>query len=343
MNCHLELHQIRGEAESQLDLELRNVMMNHVRRVVLMGVVFVTIMMMAVSLSWATEGLDQGLNRPVNYALKRVETADLIDHFQAGVESFQNYHSEAAIAHFTQAIEQDNQVAAAYSNRCLVHLVADHYVEAIADCSTAIQQQPDYAESYLNRGLAYYRLGNYAEAIANYDQLLMLQPDDYRAFYNRGLAQFALHQYLQAIADYDQSLSHSPTLPDRRMADIYDDRGIAYLHLGHHQAAIANFTQAIQLDDHNARAYFNRACVCHQQGNYIAALDDIDRVLQLVPDYAQAYVSRGLLRHSLGQAEDAVADLWQAAQQFARQGDAIARDQTLELLKQIQLGDRAIV
>jgi tetratricopeptide (TPR) repeat protein len=101
------------------------------------------------------------------------------------------------------------------------------YQSAIADCNQAPKLTPDNVEAHLNRGLAYYRLGKYRQAIADSNQVIGLKPDDFRAYYNRGIAQAMLGNHQQAISDYNLALITIPQTSTLRLADIYNDRGLA--------------------------------------------------------------------------------------------------------------------
>lgn len=260
--------------------------------------------------------------------------------FDLGVQQFQAHHYEEALQAFTQAIEQQTQVSAAYSNRCLLHVLLRQYHEAIADCTDGLMMDGTNVETYLNRGLAYYRSGQYAEAIADTTAALTLQPDDYRAYYNRGLAQFSLHIYNDAIADYNQAIALAiapqQNLASLEIANLYDDRGIAQFMLSHRQEAIADFTQALQYAPNDERAYFNRACVCHEQGNEHLALADFTQVLMINANHAQAHLNRGILHYQSGNIAAAIADLQQAAHCFKQDGNLHGYQQTMELLQEWQ-------
>ncbi len=138
------------------------------------------------------------------------------------------------------------------------------------------------------------------------DSLLQLTPYDHRAHYNRGLAREALGDDREAVVDYGEALRQAWPLDHATLAEIHDDRRLAQLQVQNYRGAIADFTQAIQLNPVDLRAYFNRGCTHHHEGNYAAALIDFDQVLQIAPDYAEAAVSRGLVRHQLGQKGEAI-------------------------------------
>jgi tetratricopeptide (TPR) repeat protein len=264
---------------------------------------------------------------------------------QQGIDRLQQNNFEEAIADFTKAIQEHENTATAYSNRCLAYLQIDNYAKAIADCSQAISTNSQNVEPYLNRGLAYFRTGNYTAAIADYDTMLQLLPNDYRGFYNRGLAQLGQGKYQNAIADYDQaiavsqsalSLGQSTDSLAEASADIYIDRGIAKFMLVDASGAIADFSEAITLDDHNARAFFNRGCAYHRQHVFTQAIADFTISLQLDPHNPDAYLGRAIAQHSQGRDREAVMDLQIAASEFLAKGEDNASRHALDLLHQLQ-------
>jgi tetratricopeptide (TPR) repeat protein len=259
-----------------------------------------------------------------------------IQSFDLGVDELKSDRYRKALKYFTQAIEQDANLAAAYSNRCLVYLQLNEPAKSIEDCTAALQLNPENTEAYLNRGLAYYRQGNYPAAISEYNQIIERQSSDLRAYYNRGLARFELKDYEGAIADYNQGLEQSLQPFDPLLADIYNDRGLAELMLEEMEDAIADFSAAIYLDTNNHRAFYNRACACHRNGDLLGAVRDFTLALQLDPNRAEAYVNRGLIRHELGLQQAALADLKTASQRFNAQGNQSAYQTTLALIERLQ-------
>jgi len=59
------------------------------------------------------------------------------------------------------------------------------------------------------------------------------------------------------------------------------------------EAAIEDYTRAIQLNPRFAEAYNNRAYAHMVQHNYAAALPDLDKAIELRPDYINALMNRG--------------------------------------------------
>ena len=245
---------------------------------------------------------------------------------QSGIEAFNQQDYPAAMQHFNQAIQQQDELDLAYGNRCLVYLLMDAPQQATEDCTTALKLNPTHPLGRFYRGLARYRLTQYEGAIADFTRHLQQQPQDARTYYNRGLAFFAQGATEQAITDYQQALAYAvplnaTPLNSMEMSNLYNDLGVAYLVNAQLEQAIVALDQAIALDNQDPRAYFNRGCVCHRQGNYAAALKEFERVLALDAHYAETYLNRGIVKQQMGDLTGAIADLETAIAHFQAQGD----------------------
>ncbi len=258
------------------------------------------------------------------------------DILQLGIQQLQIGGYSEAVRRFTQAIELNEDYTAAYSNRCLAYLQLQDYQNAIVDCNRTINLAPHNIEAYINRGIAYYRQGDYPAAIDDNNQVIAKKPYDFRAYYNRGVATAALGHNQNAILDYHRALSLIPETESYLLADIYNDLGLARFHLTDFNAATRNFTLAIRLNPQDYRGYFNRGCTCGKNGDNIGAVRDFSATVHFNPSNAQAYVNRGIAYHNLGYQQAAILDLQIAARYFEQQGQEIAYQKTLDLIKVVQ-------
>lgn len=74
----------------------------------------------------------------------------------------------------------------------------DRYQEAIVEYTKAIELDDQLARAYTNRGNLYGQLGQFDRAIADFDQAIALDPGDALAYWNRGLARRALGEMEEA-------------------------------------------------------------------------------------------------------------------------------------------------
>lgn len=256
--------------------------------------------------------------------------------FEVGVKELVNGNYSAAIIDFTRAINLNENVAEAYGDRCSARIELADYQRAISDCTKAITLAKNPTEPLLSRSIAYYRQGNYLDAVADSDRIIALHKCDFRGYYNRALAYAGQKNYLQAIADLNRALVQLPHKSHSLLADIYTDRGLARFELADYQAAMQDFSLAIRLNPLGDRAYYNRGCTCFRHGDYQNAIANFTTSLQLNPSNAQAHVNRGIARHQLGYQQAAIEDLQQAAQDFIRQQDPSAYQNTVKSIEQIQ-------
>lgn len=170
-----------------------------------------------------------------------------------------------------------------------------------------------------NRALARSKLGQLAGALSDWDQFLQVNPTAI-GYYNRGVvharvgdAQTSAAQYRQAkqsaIADYTQALDLNPGY-----FEAYYNRGLTREALEDKQGAIKDYTQALRIDPDFAEAYNNRGLICAGLGCQRGAIKDYTRAIELNPNFAGAYLNRGNAWAQLGSYLKAIQEFNQALQ-----------------------------
>jgi tetratricopeptide (TPR) repeat protein len=224
---------------------------------------------------------------------------------------------EAAIADFTEALNLDPDMQAAwmlrgralYASVSYVYSMGENfsgvdttiilgavvpqekkavYDRAIADFTQATRLDPNNAKAYIERGGAYSAKGDYDRAIADYNQALRLDPNNAVAYSNRGKAYSDKGDYDRAIEDHNQALRLNPNF-----AGAYNNRGNAYSFKGDYDRAIADYNQALRLNPNDAAAYNNRGNAYSAKGDYDRGIADYTQVLRLNPNLTGAYFVRG--------------------------------------------------
>jgi tetratricopeptide (TPR) repeat protein len=98
------------------------------------------------------------------------------------------------------------------------------------------------------------------------------------------------------------------------LASAYFNRGIAYKNKSDFDRAIADYTQAIQLNPRDAKPHVNRGNAYSDKGDFDRAIADYNEAIQLDPKFAFAYLNRGLANLFNGALPKALADLNQASE-----------------------------
>ncbi|MBW4555263.1 MAG: tetratricopeptide repeat protein [Trichormus sp. ATA11-4-KO1] len=125
--------------------------------------------------------------------------------------------------------------------------------------------------------------------------------------------------------------SSQPVVTAVNSEQLYQE-GVRKYQAGKYQAAVDDFTQAIELDPQNALAYNKRGNAFYQLGNYQQAQADSSKAISLNPQNANAYYDRGFSLYELGKYKEAIADYTKAIElnaknAYAYYGRGLARVQ----------------
>jgi tetratricopeptide (TPR) repeat protein len=136
-------------------------------------------------------------------------------------------------------------------------------------------------------------------------------------FNDRGIAHRLKGDVDRAIGDYSAAIRLNP-----KSASIYNNRGVAYDKKGDYDRAIADYDQAIRLHPLH-EAYFNRGNAHLGRGQYDRAIDDYDAALKLKADFAPALDNRCWARALVGLLKPALADCNEALRMMPNNADTL--------------------
>jgi tetratricopeptide (TPR) repeat protein len=134
-----------------------------------------------------------------------------------------------------------------------------------------------------------------------------------------------------AIADY----SHAIKL-DNKNADTYVSRGGAKESKGDLEGAIADYGQALKLDPKNSTAYSGRASVKTTRNDLDGAIADDTRIIEFDPKNSEAYINRGAVFYAKTSWKEALEDFRHAA----GLGDDAGHARILVWLARVKQGEK---
>jgi tetratricopeptide (TPR) repeat protein len=158
---------------------------------------------------------------------------------------------------------------------------------------------------------------SYLKGIEKLNENLKTNPKDAGSLFVRGNMYLTILENEKALADYTGALNISEDLY------IFTNRGIAQARAGNFEAAVEDFTRAIELDENSEKyeIYYNRGLALLNKGEAEAAIDDFTVLLthfkEDVADvdinrdlkfYARAYKLRAMAYRQIGENESAEED-----------------------------------
>ena len=108
---------------------------------------------------------------------------------------------------------------------------------------------PD-ATDWIEKGCLVAAYGNDKAAVGYFQKALELDPANGQAYFNMGISLGELGQYDKALDAINNALAHNP-----QNGTFFYGRGRVHLLAGHKESSIADFKQAMQLGNPDAKAY----------------------------------------------------------------------------------------
>jgi tetratricopeptide (TPR) repeat protein len=149
---------------------------------------------------------------------------------------------------------------------------------AAADFDSVLRLEPNDQEALACRARARLGIGNSEAALVDAQLALEADPEDLNARLVRGMALVEQHQAAAALADLTTVLKNRKETPN---VEALYYRGLAYVALGKHRRAIADFSDAIRYAPNDADAFRQRARAHQHLGNSPAAQQDLARAKEL--------------------------------------------------------------
>ena len=198
------------------------------------------------------------------------------------------------------ATETEPDLSIAYTNRAHAYAAQANHSAALADLHEAVRLDPSSRSARYNRAVVELALQDYAGAQADLDELIRRDPGDWEAFHLRGQARLRQNDSEAARSDMSEAIRRSHIDSGPRAAELYSDRATAELQLRNYDAAISDFSVALQKNVFETRAYLGRATGHLAMKNWQFAFDDLTRFVEHYPSVQAAWTQRCLAGAMLG-------------------------------------------
>jgi tetratricopeptide (TPR) repeat protein len=150
-------------------------------------------------------------------------------------------------------------------------------------------------------------------------------------FYLRGINRTLSRRYQAALEDFSQAIEGRPDF-----LEAYLRRSQVRYVLGDDAGVLADCQRALQLSPNSVQAYYYQGLARYRLGYTQSAIAAFDEALTLEPDDPQTFYQRGVAYEDIQDIPAAVADFQAAAEHFQNQGDLIGARRVDEHLSRLQ-------
>ncbi|NXE76805.1 TTC6 protein, partial [Cochlearius cochlearius] len=228
-----------------------------------------------------------------------------------GIHFFDRSVLTTAIQDFTAVIKEDPSNAQARLYRGRAYAKQQRYRNAIQDLAAAVHLDPSCWLAFYYRGCILRQIDP-KKAVQDFSVSVLINDtqENFCSFLHRGILYTEQRRWSLAICDFESVLAL-----DSSVIFAYLNIGlILLLHLHQYSEAIQQFTNAIEMDPLNVRAYVCRAQAYREIHNLPNAVKDINRAIHLYPNKPQLCILRGQYLMELKKYELASLCIYQLAE-----------------------------
>lgn len=221
------------------------------------------------------EKIEDGL-ADIDKAL-RIDPTDAVAHVLRGMGLSAIKKYDEARASFDRALEIESRYSLAYLQRARVHLLQDRGKEALEDLNKVLTLQDPTAAILLLRASAHQILGQDEAALEDVERVLKEQPDLPQAIRAKALLLAGNGKIAEAIGGLE-------ALQKTGKDEVQLQLGLLYAANNQTQKAIETFTEVLKREPSNFSALTSRADAYLRVGKHREAIADYEAALKLRAD-----------------------------------------------------------
>ncbi|GAV75611.1 TPR_1 domain-containing protein/TPR_11 domain-containing protein [Cephalotus follicularis] len=213
---------------------------------------------------------------------------------ELGNAAYKKKDFDAAIEHYTNAMELDDEDISYLTNRAAVYLEMGKYEECIQDCEKAVERgrelRSDFkmiARALTRKGTALVKIAkcskDYEPAIETFQKALTehRNPDTLKK----------LNEAEKAKKDLEQQDYFDPNLADEER-----EKGNEFFKQQKYPEAIKHYTESLRRNPKDSKAYSNRAACYTKLGALPEGLKDAEKCIELDPTFSKGYNRKGAIQ-----------------------------------------------
>ncbi|XP_060684942.1 uncharacterized protein ttc6 [Hemiscyllium ocellatum] len=157
-------------------------------------------------------------------------------------------------------------------------------------------------EVYYHMGLCYIELNQLREAIDSFNSAVKLLPNFAKAYYQRGLCGLKLHDF-NCIYDFHRALALNP-----KLFEVYLSRAVYYAIQGRFLKAILSCNEALKIEPRSVRAFLCRGALKFYSKAYHLAIADLTEAINMNETCTLGYFNRAVCYQKMNDLQKALKD-----------------------------------
>jgi tetratricopeptide (TPR) repeat protein len=156
----------------------------------------------------------------------------------------------------------------------------------------------------------------FADAIKISNEILNIDSNYKDVLYQRGYINLMTSNFDIAISDYNKAI-----IRKQRLADAYNERGLALGYIGEIDSAVADFNSAISIEPKFPMPYVNRATAYLNINDKKSALEDFEKALNLDKNLPEVYYQKGKIYYGEKEYQKAILEYEKALRYGYNKGE----------------------
>ncbi|KAF2299007.1 hypothetical protein GH714_029709 [Hevea brasiliensis] len=220
--------------------------------------------------------------------------AQAVKEKELGNAAYKKKDFETAIAHYTKAMELDDEDISYLTNRAAVYLEMGKYEECIEDCDKAVERGRELRSDFKMISRALTRKGTTLVKIAKCSKDYDLAIETFQ----KALTEHRNPDTLKKLNDAERAKKELEQQEyfDSKLADEEREKGNEYFKQQKYPEAVKHYTESLRRNPKDPKAYSNRAACYTKLGALPEGLKDAEKCIELDPTFSKGYTRKGAIQ-----------------------------------------------
>ncbi|XP_050227137.1 hsp70-Hsp90 organizing protein 1-like [Mercurialis annua] len=235
---------------------------------------------------------------------EKQKKAQAVKEKELGNAAYKKKDFETAIAHYSKALELDDEDISYLTNRAAVYLEMGQYEDCIKDCDKAVERGRELRSDYKMVARALTRKGNALVKMAKTSK----EFDPAIEAFQKALTEHRnpdtlkkLNEAQRAKKELEQREDYDP-----KLAAEEREKGNEYFKQQNYPEAVKHYTEALRRNPEDVKAYSNRAACYTKLTALPEGLKDAEKCIELDPTFVKGYTRKAAIQFFMKEYEKAL-------------------------------------